>query len=116
MAILKETDAMHRLASVLESERRALLGGRFDLLQRLMIEKERSILAFRQVADAGMLVKLHDQLERNQKLLHAAAQGIRAAKESVSRVGREKTSLVTYDKSGVRGNVMPGQPSHQSRA
>ena len=116
MAIFSQTESTERLIGILESEHRALLGGRFDVLQRLMPAKEQCIAALRQTGDISAVLELRQQLERNQSLLQAAAKGINSARKALQQAGRQPAALVTYDRAGKRGEVVPERVSPGRKA
>ncbi len=118
MGLFEPRDAAGTLADILEREHRALMQGRFDLLQGLLPEKERALGALGQVRDRATLARLRSSFERNQALLQAAAQGIRTAREVIARTRRapQGEALVTYDRNGRRTDMTVPGPRTERRA
>ena len=107
MGLFKQTDAVDALTDILERERAAVLDGRFDVLERLMVEKERLVGAVAQAGSStGSLARLKAALDRNGMLLAAMRAGVAAAHKRVKVLRDGPAPLATYDASG-RKTVMP---------
>lgn len=117
MALLEMKDAIDRLVDLLDRERRLILSGQLNGLRRLLVEKDRLIATVSQL-DSGSdrLQIVRDKSARNQQLLHAAAAGLRSAKEYLDHQGQAGGSLATYDRSGCRTEQRVTQSSFIRRA
>ncbi len=103
MGLFSRRMASELLEDMLERERKAALGGRFDLLERLVAEKERLIaVVAREGADAETLARLKAGAERNGRLLQSMRDGVAAAKARLSALGGRGETLQTYDAEGRR--------------
>ncbi|UWR02537.1 flagellar export chaperone FlgN [Ruegeria conchae] len=92
------------LEDLLDQERKALIGGDLDDLNRLAPEKEDLIDALNglKVIDSDDLVRVQMKVARNQALLTSAAEGIRAVAERMSELRRVRQEFSTYDAAGQR--------------
>lgn len=98
-------------------ERAAILGGRFDLLERLIVEKERLVAAIQKnPAMSGHLIRLRGMAEKNRQLLTAMERGVRAAADRVESLRRKPATLKTYDASGNWRPVAGGKHALHRRA
>lgn len=96
--------------SVLDHTYRALLSGDLRGLARLTADMQ-TTPAFR-VVDHAAAERIRRKAERNQRLLRAAAQGVRTARGRLAEISAEP-ALTTYDAKGHKasvGQVAPGQP------
>lgn len=100
-------DSVHDL---LDRERAAILAGRFDVLERLTAEKERLIARLVGTGKlGGELERLRTLAERNARLLEAMRVGLKDATDRLEEMRRKPGSLHTYDASGRRTVLNPGQ-------
>ncbi|MGR3291056.1 MAG: hypothetical protein ACU0C9_07650 [Paracoccaceae bacterium] len=111
MQLFKSRDAIDSLLDLLEKEHAALLGGKFDILQRLSSEKSRLIKILAAHASRNTLEHLRLKIDRNQDMLQAASRGIKAATRRLKQGRIDDTSLQTYDSSGQR---LPHQTSQRN--
>ena len=105
MALFKKPDSIEILVDILERERRAVLSGNFEVLERIFPEKARALKALARIETAGNLPYLREMVARNQTLLESAAKGI----NSVSRLLAEEAEVpdlgAFYDARGRRAEV-----------
>lgn len=96
--------AADELEVLLEGERAAILAGSYDVLPSLLPHKERLL---EQVGRDGgrQAARLAREVLRNQTLLGAAIDGMRAATGQVSAIRGQKEGFQTYDKLGGRQQV-----------
>lgn len=98
-------DIVARLDALFESERDALLKGRLSEIQSVSDEKEQlfdALAASRPTpADAGpWLAHLRDKAIRNERLLDASMEGLRAAQARLTSLRERPEGFRTYDASG----------------
>ncbi len=96
--------------SVLDHTYSALLSGDLRGLARLTADMQTSPDI--RVADHAAAERLRRKAMRNQRLLRAAAQGLRTARGRLAEISAEP-ALTTYDAKGRKasvGQVAPGQP------
>ena len=100
-------EVIDALDDLLEMERSALLNGDFDTIARLLERKETLIekLSLLDAAASQPLEMLSDKIKRNQVLLDQALEGIRTVASRLAELRRIKSSLDTYDASGVRKTI-----------
>ncbi len=102
----KPTEALKELY---ERERAAILSGRFDVLERLVAEKERLVMSVVQAdRDDPALHRLKQQAQRNGTLLRAMESGVRAAARRIEEMRTGSAALQTYDSAGQK-QAMPTQ-------
>ncbi len=104
------------LEVLLDKERRAILDGDFDVLRRMMAEKERLIAAAQSATPAQSVARLKQKAERNQNMLKAATQGIRAVSDHLAKAGQADKPLLTYSRSGQRQAHAARKSSMERRA
>lgn len=103
MGLFEIVPAADALADLFERERRAILAGRFDLLDRLGNEKERLFRAVeRQRVGRSRLETLRRHARRNQDLLAAMERGVRAAVNRIATLNDGPVRLNTYGADGQR--------------
>lgn len=91
------------LESFLDKERRAILNGAFEDIDRIAHEKELLLEGKKLVApDQKTLERLRRKAERNQNLLAAAIRGVRSVSARLEALRNGPAELNTYDKSGQR--------------
>lgn len=98
------------LDDVLDRTYSALLSGDLRGLARLTAEMETTPDI--RVPDRATAERLRRKAERNQRMLRAAAQGVRTARGRLAEISAEP-ALTTYDAKGHKasvGQVAPGQP------
>ncbi|HCP81627.1 MAG TPA: hypothetical protein DIT67_08550 [Octadecabacter sp.] len=93
------TEAVERLARLLEVERLALLDGDFDAVSGLVAEKEVLSSQFNE-ANAAELRLLSSALARNSSLFAAAREGVTTVVTTLRQQHAARTSLLSYDSSG----------------
>ncbi len=116
MGLLKRQDHLDALEDVLDQERQAILAGRFDILARLMAEKSRLVDHAHASARPDLLIRVRDKATRNQALLQAASQGVRAVSNRLSRQETRAKPLQTYDRNGRRLGGEPAASGLEKRA
>lgn len=96
-----------QLDELLDRERRLLLDGDLQALSDLHAEKSMLINRLNGLdeADRPNLLSLRDKVDRNQDLLNAAMEGIRAVSQRLAEVRRIRTNLETYDSDGKKRAV-----------
>jgi len=117
MGLFDQVEASDALADLLERERTAVLGGRFDVLERLMAEKERLVhVVSRDGAAPNALLQLKSASERNAGLLQAMRAGVVAAQKRIGAMRKQSEPLQTYDATGrVQAiNTTPGKLGHRA--
>lgn len=90
------------LDELLDSEKKALVHGDIDGVNRLVSQKEYLIesLNAQDGLDRMNMSQLHQKVTRNQALLDSALEGIRAVATRMSELRRVRGGLETYDKRG----------------
>jgi len=102
MELFRSRDALDRLEDLLDRERQAVLNGDFDRLHRLVAEKEHLLeTAKRGSVDPDRIASLGIKARRNQQLLDAAGDGIRAVSDLLNNL-KKGAGLSTYDSAGQR--------------
>ena len=114
MAIFRIRGVFDALEDLLDKERVAILGGDFDVLRRMMSEKERLISAAQRTTPTESAARLKQKAERNQNMLRAATQGIRAVTEHLAKAGQPSKRLQTYSRSG-QSQAHPARTSSMER-
>ena len=108
MGLLDFGNATDAMRDLLDRERKAILDGRFDILERMSSEKERLVtLMLRGSTDLGILAELREKSERNGELLTAMRDGIRAAQDRVRKLQKGAEPLQTYDSTGQIRSIQP---------
>lgn len=95
--------SVDRLNALLEEERKCLLAGDLIGAHDLIAEKEALITAPLSRED---LAAIRERLQRNGRLLQAAAEGIRRAQERIAELRAGTTASHVYGRDGAR------QPMH----
>ena len=117
MALFDKVGALDALHDLFDRERKAILEGRFDILDRLGAEKERLFSSvLRDGIDQGPLKNLRIRAERNKVLLAAMEQGVRSAAKRIEALRGKPADLQTYDASGRRQGIAATGASLQRRA
>ena len=107
------------LDELLETERRALLGGDLEKVTTLLPTKEDLIGRLEDLspADPALLRALSRKIARNQALLTGAMEGIRAVNDRLSALRRVRDGLETYGADGKRRAISTSEsPSVERRA
>ena len=97
--------AADELLAFLEDENRALRAGRLDSLEENVSRKQALSAGFeraRAPVDRAKMVALREAAERNQRLLHAAREGLRRAIARTEERRHAASQLDTYDAAGRR--------------
>jgi len=95
-------DAARALLDLLDRERRMILDGDLNDLNRIAIEKERLSKGLSGLSDPRIMVDLRAASHRNAALLDAAAAGIRDAIARVREIRTQAGRLSTYTQAGQR--------------
>ena len=104
-------DQIEEFLSVLQEERDALLSGDYDQLERLAEAKEKAAKAIQaQTMPRDRLSDLQKRLERNMALLGAASEGVRDARQRLSKL-RSGHETQMYDRLGASRTIRP--PHHE---
>ncbi|MDJ0627384.1 MAG: hypothetical protein QNJ44_03910 [Rhodobacter sp.] len=117
MGLFDRAAAPEALIELFDRERTAILQGRFDVLERLSVAKDRlqqSVAA--EGADPASLLRLKQLGERNAGLLSAMQCGVKAAKERIEVLGKGPATLQTYGATGQRQNMGAARPKMEHRA
>jgi len=102
MALFSLRDSVDALNDLLDRERSLILAGKFDVLGRLLKEKERLLTAVGEIGSANRLKPIKAKVERNQAMLLAASQGIRAVSDKLAKRVSNSETFQTYDRQGQR--------------
>jgi hypothetical protein len=117
MALFDKRGTLDALHDLFDRERKAILEGRFDILDRLGTEKERLFSSvFRDGVDQSQLKSLRIRAERNKVLLAAMEQGVRSAARRIEALRSKPADLRTYDASGRRQSIAANGVSLHRRA
>ena len=105
------------LESLLERERDALLAGDLERVTTLLPEKQSLMerLADVPAQDAVLLRSVSDKVQRNQKLLTGAMEGVRTVTERLAALRRVRDTLETYGADGKRRNIDTDRPPSVER-
>jgi flagellar biosynthesis/type III secretory pathway chaperone len=95
-------DTINALDDLLDQERAAMLEGDLEKIARTLDLKQSLIERLNRLdmADRATLEALNAKVERNQSLLNAALEGIRAVARRLATMRRIRSSLDTYDANG----------------
>lgn len=113
---MSEKNALTLLA-LLDEERGALLRGDYADLDRLAPAKQ--VLLTRlpgSAAGEDIMRRVAHTIRRNQSLLAAAIDGMRAAKTKMVDLRDRRSSFTVYDKSGLRQTVSDARPVVEHKA
>jgi len=116
MAMFRIRGVFDAPENLLDKERVAILAGDFDVLRRMMAEKERLIGAAQRATPTESVARLKQMAEHNQNMLRAATQGIRAVTEHLAKAGQPSKPLQTYSRSGQRQAHAARKSSMERRA
>ncbi len=116
MSLFSFRDSADALDDLLDRERSAILAGKFDILGRLLKEKERLVVAVGTPASAHRLGPLKIKVDRNQAMLLAASRGIKAVSDRLTSRALQSETFQTYDRSGQRHGQTSGPHSLERRA
>ena len=106
MALFSLTAAADALEDLLDHERRLILSGQIDGLLRASGEKDRLLARLPGAGEnAEVLNRLRRKADRNQKLLAAAAQGLKSAARRIEAMKTSTTSLRTYGRDGAAADL-----------
>ncbi len=117
MGLFDRTLPGEALQDMLDRERQAVLGGRFDVLERMATEKDRLVRAVvLQSPDLETLRRLRANTERNNRLLEAMRAGVQAARARLDAMRHPVTELSTYDASGRKSAICgpTTRPAHRA--
>ncbi|MCB1340510.1 MAG: flagellar biosynthesis protein FlgN [Pseudooceanicola sp.] len=100
------------LDQLLDQERKAVLAGDLETIARILALKETLIDRVNAIPPQGPrdLRGLTEKLSRNQALLTAAMEGIRAVADRMADLRRVRQTLETYDRTGRRNRQQT--PTH----
>lgn len=103
---MSAADFAERLERLLERERRAILDRRFEALVGLAAEKEALCAQLDAGAHSGtrpaLARRLHRAARRNETLLSAVLDGLRAARAAIAAARSGPPAHTTYDAQGRR--------------
>ncbi|SMX40302.1 hypothetical protein [Octadecabacter ascidiaceicola] len=108
------TNAVDRLARLLEVERLALLNGDFDAVNGLVAEKEKLSSQFND-ANARELRLLSVALAHNSSLFAAAREGVTTVVTTLRQQHAARTTLSSYDSSGKATQISQPERSTERR-
>ena len=100
-------DVIDSLDDLLDDERAALLAGDLEKIARLHDRKAGLIERLRvlDLQDAKQIQQISDKIGRNQQLLGAAIDGIRAVASRIAAVRQVRENLDTYDETGQKKSI-----------
>ena len=105
------------LLALLNEERAALLKGDYVDLDRLSPSKQKMLASLPEHAlSESNLKRVAHAIRRNQSLLAAAIDGIRAAQGKMSNLRAQRASFTTYDRSGSQRPVGEAQSVIERKA
>lgn len=116
MALFKTKSPTERLMALLQQERAALLQGNLGDIEKLQRQKHQHLESFQQDQNLESLVALKHQVASNQRLLAAAAQGVRSATATLEKAKQGQNNLKTYQKDGQAQQHHTGAATVQKRA
>ena len=108
-----------RLNALLDTERQALLDGRIDQLPEIARRKQALIadLAPPDSARMALVQDMQEKARRNERLLNAALEGIRAVADRIGALRQARSCLETYDRTGRKSRIAPNdRPDVERRA
>ena len=101
MALFSLTAAADALDDLLDQERRMILSGQIDGLVRVSGDKDRLLARLPGAGDGTeVLDRLRAKADRNQKLLAAAARGLKSASRRGEALNTSTNNLRTYGRNG----------------
>ncbi len=105
------------LACLLAEEHAAILTGNFADISRLSSVKEK-LLAALTVTEVPLvdLRRISAEVSRNQTLLSAAIDGVRAVNDRMTELRRARDGFEIYGPSGHRSKVGAGRPAFERKA
>jgi len=119
-------EAIAELERLLDAERRILIAGEFSRLESLATKKQAAVdglpgktAAIGAIGRAGgraALERIHHKATRNEALLRAAMDGVRAVTSRMDAVRQVRTGLNTYDDQGRRANLLQRRTTVEKRA
>lgn len=116
MGLFDQKTAVDSMEDLLDREREAILEGRFDLLDRLIGQKERQLKALKpKEIDETSMARLRKQSERNAHLLDAMRQGIEAVQERLAALQGPGAALETYGSDGQRKTFVAAKATETRR-
>jgi flagellar biosynthesis/type III secretory pathway chaperone len=98
-------DPLAALLRLLDDEREGLLRGRLAEVAAVADRKARLIAALNAAPDPAGLVRVKAAAERNQRLLEAAAAGVKDVRARLAEVRQSAGTLATYTPEGARQTV-----------
>lgn len=117
MALFDHGSAADALDELLDRERTLIKAGRIDETVRLGAEKERLLGRLgRQSHTGDTLERIRRKADRNQKLLVAAARGLKAAANRLDRQGTGGTDLRTYGRDGAASPLLQARRGFDRQA
>lgn len=102
MLLFSKSGVLGTLEDLLDKERKAILGGDFEALRRMVAEKQRLLNAARGAPATQAITRLKKKAERNQAMLMAATLGIRSVADRLARAREPGAPLSTYSRTGER--------------
>jgi hypothetical protein len=117
MTLFDAQDTHQALEDLLLRERDAILSGKYDGLEKMVIEKERLLNALsRTRLEPRILEHLKEQSERNAVLFDAVRAGIGSALERLRAIHEPAAPLKTYDQSGRTTSLTVARAQNSRRA
>lgn len=106
------------ILDLLDAERAAILEGAFDRLARLAARKEALLVQCQSELRSSrvQLRRIARYVDRNQRLLGAALDGVRDATMRLKALRNVRETLVTYDSQGQMARVASGPPGFEHKA
>ncbi|WP_321367229.1 hypothetical protein [uncultured Celeribacter sp.] len=117
MALLDAFRPVSALEDLLEKEKDAILKSDFQALEALAKHKENLMaLVARSQVSTSSLTALKKRIERNRRLLQAAAKGIRSAQERLLTLKTPKPAFSTYGPAGTTTSMVRKSLTMQKKA
>lgn len=116
MGMFDKKNSVDAMEDLLDREREAILEGRFDLLGRLIDQKDRQIKSLNpKDLDEKSLMRLRAQSERNARLLDAMRDGIQSVQKRLASFQGTGAALETYEANGRRNTFLATKKAETRR-
>lgn len=107
---------LDELVDLLEQERDAILDADFARLERIFAAKQRKFATLPKIPDGKKLTKVKSLAADNQRLLEAAAKGVRAAMDCLQKIQEPAKDFNTYDQFGKKAAYQEPSENAPKRA
>lgn len=113
----RREDSVKQMTRVLEEERDALITGALERLEALAGRKERALEQLRSKSpEEQEMTALHEMAQSNQRLLDAAAEGLRAGFQRIAQLQESLRGWRAYDSQGQRSAIGASSGSLERKA